>query len=261
MVLERLVSVREAVKSPWLMFLIGGILSVISLFISFLIFPNSIGLFAVFLITFAMTPFMVNLITYEEVTTEDELRRRVNLNFFQKHWDVLLIYIAFFSGMVVFLSVTFLLLPDKTVQPLFEDQINEIKLIRGDFAGLGTFQTIIINNLGVLVISFLFAFLYGSGAIFILSWNASVLAAAIGIGAKSIGGLMALPLSVATFLPHGSLEIMAYFIVGVAGGLVSVGLTRRKSIWFKVVLKDSAKLVILAVVILFIAAAIETMLL
>ena len=39
---------------------------------------------------------------------------------------------------------------------------------------------IFINNMGVLFLCIIFSFLYGAGAIFILTWNASVIAAAIG---------------------------------------------------------------------------------
>lgn len=257
--MEKLISVRDAVRNPCWMFVIGGLVAVISLFLAFVIFPTSVGLFMVFLITFAMTPFMVNLITYEEVTTEEEIQRRTKLNFFQRHWDILLIYIAFFSGMTMALSIVFIILPDNLVERMFENQIMEINLIRGSFGSLSTFQKIIINNFGVLIISFLFAFLFGSGAIFILAWNASVLAAAIGIGAKSIGGITALPMAMMTFLPHGIPEIVAYFLVGIGGGLISAGLTRRKSRWFKVVVKDSMKLVLVATILLVFAAIIETM--
>ena len=64
MVLERLISLRDALRNPWV-FAIGGIVSVTCLFISFLLFPQSVGLYTTFLITMAMMPFMVNLINYE----------------------------------------------------------------------------------------------------------------------------------------------------------------------------------------------------
>lgn len=258
MVLEKIVPIRDAIKHPTWMFVIGGIVSVICIFIAFLVFPSSIGLFTVFLITFAMTPFMVNLMSYEEAETEEEIERKIKSNFFQRHIDILKIYVAFFAGMIFALSILFLILPEKTVERLFEDQIREINIIRGSVVFPSTFQRIIFNNIGVLVLSFLFAFLFGSGAIFILSWNASVLASAIGLTAKSIGGIKGLPVAVLTFLPHGSFEIVAYFIAGIAGGLVSAVIVRRKSKWFWVVVQDSFKMIGVATFLLIIGAFIES---
>lgn len=240
------------------MFIIGGLVSVICIFIAFLVFPSSVGLFTVFLITIAMTPFMINLMSYEEAETEEEIERKIKSNFFQRHTDVLKIYIAFFTGMIFALSILFLVLPEKTVEKLFEDQVREINLIRGSVTFPSSFQKIVFNNISVLVLCFLFAFLFGSGAIFILAWNASVLASAIGLTAKSIGGVTGLPVALLSFLPHGSFEIIAYFIVGIAGGLVSAAITRRKSRLFWVVIQDSFKLVGVSAFLLIIGAVIES---
>jgi uncharacterized membrane protein SpoIIM required for sporulation len=258
MVLYKLITIREALINPVWVFIVGGIISTISIFISFLVFPDSVGIFTTFLITIAMMPFMINLITYETVTTEEEIRRKLKANFFERHKDVLLIYVAFFSGIILSQTIIYLILPDALVQKIFAEQIERINLIRGKFAFLDTFEKIILNNLSVLILCYLFSFLFGAGSIFILAWNASVLSTAIGITAKSIGGLKGLPLAVLTFFPHGSLELIAYFIGGIAGGLVSVALTRKKTKLFWEIVKDSLLFLMSAIVILIIAGIIET---
>lgn len=260
MVLEKLVTIREAVRHPLWMSVIGAVVSVISLFISFLVFPESVGLFTTVLITFIMTPFMVNLLTYEAFVTELEIKKKMRSNFFQRHWDMILIYTTFFSGMIIALSLTFIFLPDKTVEKLFDDQINEIKLIRGSFLFSSTFLKIAVNNVGVLVLATLFAFIFGSGAIFILSWNASVLSAAIGLTAKSIGGISGIPIALITYLPHGVFEILAYFLGGIAGGILSAVVMRRKTELFGIMIMDSMKVLAVAISLLFVGAVIETML-
>jgi uncharacterized membrane protein SpoIIM required for sporulation len=259
MVLEKIISIRKAVKKPWEMFLIGGVVSVICLAISFIIFPSSVGLFSVFLITIAMTPFMLNLTRYEEARDEELIKKRKHLNLFQRHREVLLIYVAFFAGMIFSLSIIFLMLPETMTQRLFEDQINEINLIRGSATLPGTFSKIVINNIGVLFLAFIFSLLFGAGAVFILAWNASVLSAAIGMAAQSLGGIGGFPLALLAFFPHGSLEILAYFIGGIAGGLVSVAITRRTSKWAPFIFKDSLKLMIASIILLVGAGAIEVM--
>ena len=257
MVLERLISRRAALRNPLAMFVVGGIVSVACLVIAFIVFSDSVGMFTTILMTMAMTPFMVNLLYHEEKETEEQITRKMEGNFLARHSDVLSVYGALFIGMVLALSITFLLLPEQYVQSIFEDQINEIGIIRGEFLSMDTFSRIMVNNVGVLLIAFLFSFLFGSGAIFILSWNASVLAAAIGLAAKSIGGIGGLPLAVLVFLPHGSLEILAYLVGAVAGGMVSVVLTRRHSKCFWMIIFDSLKLVAVAAVLLVAAAALE----
>jgi uncharacterized membrane protein SpoIIM required for sporulation len=256
MVLERLVSLQTAIKQPAWMFVIGGVVSVISLFVAYFVFQNSIGLFTSLLVTIAMTPFMLNLIRYEETKEEQDL---TEMNFIQRHRVILKVYTAFFAGMILSLSLIYMFLPEATVEKIFSDQINQINAIRGKFLFTDTFTKIIINNIGVLSLSFLFSFLYGAGAVFILAWNASVLSTAIGMAAKSYGGIGAFPLAVLTFFPHGSLEILAYFIGGIAGGLVSTVITKRHTTKFWFILKDGLQLMAISGVILLIAALIETL--
>ena len=257
MVLEKLVSLKAALRNPWLMFINGAIISVICLIVSFIVFETSIGLFTTLLITIAMMPFMVNLMRYQEAREEELIEKRRE-PIFKRHKDVLKVFIAFFCGVVFSLSLLYVILPEDLSYKLFRDQIEEINAIRGRATFADTFQVILLNNIGVLFLSFLFSFLFGAGAIFILTWNASVLATAIGSIARTIGGIKALPVAVLPFLPHGSLEILAYFIGAISGGLISAAMTRRVSKRFWPVVMDSFKLLGISVLILVVAAFIET---
>jgi stage II sporulation protein M len=113
------------------------------------------------------------------------------------------------------------------------------------------------NNIYVLIFTLLFSLVFGAGVIFILAWNASVIAAAIGIFTKS--ELSALPLGLARYMIHGIPEIASYFIVALAGGMVSVAVIRHETGTEKFweVLEDSLHLIIIAVIVLFIAALLE----
>lgn len=258
MVLERLISLRTALKQPTWMFIIGGLVSIISLFVAYFIFQTSVGMFTSLLITIAMTPFMLNLIRYEE-GVEEQQPDVTKMNFLQRHRMTLIVYTAFFGGMILSLSLIYMFLPETMVQKIFSDQIKQINTIRGKFLFGDTFAKIIENNFGVLLLAFLFSFLYGAGAVFILAWNASVLSTAIGMTAKSYSGPGAFPLAVLKFFPHGSLEILAYFIGGIAGGLVSTVLMRKHSGKFWFIVKDGLQLMIIAGVILVIAGLIESL--
>lgn len=200
---------------------------------------------------------MVNLMRYEEAKEEQLIKIDEEVNILHRYKDILKIYTSLFSGMILSLSIVFIMLPGAMVQKAFSDQINEINKIRGRVVLADTMSGIIINNIGVLFLAFLFSFIFGAGAVFILAWNASVLAAAIGMIAKTIGGVGALPMAILPFFPHGSLEILAYFIGGIAGGLVSMAITRRKSGQFILIFKDSLRLMSVSVVLLLIAGVLE----
>jgi len=259
LVLERLISMKTALKKPYWMLLLGAIVSAICLFISFVVFQTSTGLMTSLLVTIAVTPLMLRLVRYEEKKEEEEAKFAAEGNILARHRDILTIYSAFFTGMIITLSLAYLILPSSTVEKVFNDQIKEINLIRGNVAFGDTLERILFNNLGVLFLSFVFSFLFGAGAIFILAWNASILAAAIGMAAKSIGGVKGLPLAVLAFFPHGSLEILAYFVGGVAGGLISAAITRKKSPRFNFILKDTAQLMLISVLVLGLAALVESL--
>ncbi|MCH7974184.1 MAG: stage II sporulation protein M [Bacteroidetes bacterium] len=87
------------------------------------------------------------------------------------------------------------------------------------------FLAILENNMYVMIFTLIFSLLFGAGAIFILIWNASVIAAAIGIFTRY--QLSDIPLGLARYMIHGFPEITAYFITALAGGIFGVGAIRH----------------------------------
>jgi len=122
------------------------------------------------------------------------------------------------------------------------------------------------NNVKVLLLAIFFSFFYGAGAIFILTWNASVIATAAGTfirerlaTALGFGYFGIISVGILKYMTHGIFEILAYFIGGLAGGIISVAVIRHEvnTLKFRRVIKDSIDLVIIAFVMLIIAALIE----
>ena len=113
------------------------------------------------------------------------------------------------------------------------------------------------NNIYVLIFTLVFSLLFGAGVIFILAWNASVIAAAIAIFTRS--DLNSLPMALLRYFVHGIPEIASYFIAALAGGIISFAVIRRDigTERFWKVLQDSLNLIILSVIILFFAALLE----
>ncbi len=134
-------------------------------------------------------------------------------------------------------------------------------------------KRIFFNNVKVLIFCILFSFLYGAGAIFILLWNASVIGTAIGnfirtqiatlalqLGGATIGGyLSVVSIGLLKYVIHGVPEILAYFVAALAGGIISIAIIKHEfnTQKFEHIILDSADLLMLSMVILFIAAILE----
>jgi len=135
------------------------------------------------------------------------------------------------------------------------------------------FKRIFFNNMKVLIFCILFSFLYGAGAIFILLWNASVIGTAIGnfirtqlavlamqLGGASVGNyLSVVSIGLFKYFIHGVPEILAYFVAALAGGIISIAIINHEfnSQKFEHIVLDSADLLMLSIVILFVAGLLE----
>lgn len=129
------------------------------------------------------------------------------------------------------------------------------------------------NNLQVLSLSIIFSFVFGAGAIFILTWNASVIGAAIGNFIRgnievleATGGFSVLcaqfflyNFGFLRYVIHGIPEILAYFVGALAGGVIAIAVIRHDflSNKFEKVVLDSADLILIAIGLLFVAGLLE----
>lgn len=251
MVLDWLVNIHNTEEHPERMLLFGFIYSSIAAGIALLIFPREAGAVMMVLTVAALMPLMLNLMKEEE--SKDEASK----SSVWAHMPALKFFLFMFLGMVAAYMLWFLLLPTDVTNNLFSLQIDTVTrrgVELGAFASSDAFLQILANNLRVLAIGLLLAFVFGAGAIFILEWNAAVLATVLAGSLKH-----SVNFSVARYLVHGIPEITAYFIVGLAGGMISLGIGRRKfgTKEFGRILTDSLELILLAVVILVVAALLE----
>lgn len=234
-----------------LLFFITGLITSFSLLLSFFIFREVIGIATNFLITIALTTFFYNYL--KRKVKLNELRKERDL--INKYSDVFQIYAILFFGIFVSTLIIQHIISNETLEKLFSTQINEIKRIRGSFLEKDSFQKIFYNNLSVLTATFILALFYCSASIFIISWNTIILSTAITMATKQ--NFVLVPLAILAYLPHGSLEFLAYFIGSVAGSLLSISFRSKN---FKNILTDSVMLLTFAVAILFAAAFVEVIL-
>lgn len=262
--MERLISPKTAEEHAVWVFLAGGVMSTISAIVAYFVFAGStfekaIGIFIPFFVTIGAYPLMINLSRYDEAQDENLLKAKRKVGIFRRHQTVIKVYIAFFLGVIISLLILYMMLPKDAVDKIFGYQMDEISRIRGAVTMPDIFSKIFRNNVQVLVLSFLLSFIFGAGAVFIISWNSSVLAAAIGASAENLGGVAGVPQALMQYFPHGSLEFLAYFVGAIAGSIVSVAVTRRKHDYFWQVIEDGAKIMMLGVILLAVAAFIESL--
>ncbi len=276
MVLESLITARIAEKKPWELFFIGIFYSTIAMFLSLWIFQEYASLVMVFLTVLASVPLIYSATKLEEKKERPDNREVTEL---KEHWKALYFFIALFLGFLVSFAVWYVFLPTHLTESLFSVQTTTINSINAKIHSVPTtnsvtayiasgaiFAKIFSNNIKVLFFCIFFSFFYGAGAIFILTWNASVISTAVGnFIRENLSSTLGLSyfaifsIGFMRYMTHGIFEILAYFMGGLAGGIISVAVIRHelRSKKFRHIVFDSFDLVILAIFTLFIAAAIE----
>ena len=277
--LEMLISPRKAERRPYELFFVGLFYASLSILLVDWIFSSDVilskysgMLIVIFTVMFSM-PFVYYTIKLEErkITAE-----RGMLSLLKEHKRAIYAFLWLFLGFVVAFSAWHIILPSNQSlvaqletycqinRPSSFDECVAQYTVSGHAANTGgnavstqRLFAIFSNNIGVLIFTLIFSLIFGAGVMFILAWNASVIAAAIGIFAQS--DISKLPLGVARYLVHGLPEIASYFTVALAGGIISSAVIRHEfgTEKFWEVIKDTLSLIIIAIVVLFIAALTE----
>lgn len=270
MVLEILVNPAKVQGKPWEMFFIGVVYSLVGVMLGYWVFRSHVSLVMVAFTSIAAIPFVHSALKAEESRLPEGKELTKEKTLARKYAGILMMFTFLFLGFVAAFVSLFVLLPETAVSHIFSTQVNAIGEVRSSITGnftatLATLFTILLNNLKVLFFCLLFSVVYGAGAIFILSWNASVMGAAIGgaIRDKLIGNagtaLQIVSTSLAGYFVHGIPEIVAYFAGGLAGGVLSVALVKEgyRSTAFTKAGRDCLHLTAFAALLLFFAGLIE----
>ena len=273
MVLESLTNPVRAEYHPFLVFCLGLAYGTIALLLALWIFEEQSSMVIVFLTSAAAIPLMYHLLHFEE--KKDILSPTKSL--LHNHSRALIFYLMLFLGMAVAFSIWYVALPSNLSSNAFRVQTQTISNLNQHVTGQVTqtslLSKIFLNNVKVMIFCILFSFLYGSGALFILTWNASVIGAAAGNFIRSnmasfadSSGLFRVgayfyvsSLSILRYAVHGIPEILSYLLAGLAGGILSMAIVHHDfgTNQFEQVLLDVSDLVLLSVLVLFIAAIIE----
>ena len=269
----------KAERHPWEMFFVGLVYASLSVLLVHWIFSGDAVLSkysGILVVTFSVMfslPFMYYLFKYEE---EKDVEISGVFRILEEHERAVLAFMWLFIGFIVAFAFWHMMLSSNL---LFKAQIQTYCVINSPInlddcvsqyevsrkintqTGYATngirFLSILENNVYVLIFTLIFSLIFGAGAIFILAWNASVIAAAIGIFTKH--QLKDLPIGIARYMIHGFPEIAAYFIAALSGGIIGVGIIQHgiRDRRFLRVIGNSVILLFTAIIVLILAGLIE----
>lgn len=275
--LEMLYNPRYSEKGPIKMLFIGIVYASLSLLLVHFFFSSdpelsqASGMMVVtFCVMFSLM-FMYFLIRQEE--KEDEEVEGF-FGVWRAHSDAIYAFMWLFLGFVIAFSFWYIVLQDANLLNFQlrtycrinnPGDVEECVLsygfpkdrITGAMTDGSRFLSILQNNVYVMIFTLLFSLIFGAGAIFILAWNASVIAAAIGVFTNY--RISEIPLGVMRYMLHGFPEIAAYFVTALAGGIFGVGFLRHgiQNKKFIRVLENVVILLFISLVILVLAALME----
>ncbi|MEK6824173.1 MAG: stage II sporulation protein M [Nanoarchaeota archaeon] len=275
--LEDIIHPKRTQKGPWKMFFIGLIYASLSLVLVHWFFSQdpdlskASGMMVVLFSIMFTLPYMYFIIRKEE--KEDETVEGFK-GVWNAHKDALYAFMWLFLGFVIAFSFWYIALQDENllnfqlqtycrinnpgdINACVEQYVMGSDKISGSILKETRLLSIIENNIYVMIFTLIFSLIFGAGAIFILIWNASVIAAAIGIFTKY--SLAEIPLGIGRYMIHGLPEIAAYFVAALAGGIFGVGVLRHgiKDERFYKVLQHSIILLFIAILLILIGGIIE----
>ncbi|MEM5882058.1 MAG: hypothetical protein QXS69_01160, partial [Candidatus Aenigmatarchaeota archaeon] len=157
MVLESLINEKSLKEKPFISFIYSAIISIVSVYISYLVFKEFVGIFVVFFISVAVWPVLRKAI----LANMKKSIYRFKDSFFDRHYETFKVFTIVFFGTLFGLTSLFLFLPKEVVNEIFKQQIETIERIRGNFIVGDTFFKIFLNNFSVLTLAFILSFIYG----------------------------------------------------------------------------------------------------
>jgi len=281
MVLEALITQKEALRHPFFMLLASFFVCSISIWAAYLSFPKSASILTIAFVTIALVPLFHRMFKSEE-EKEAEKPGYAAL-FLARHFNVVKVYAFFFIGLILAYAFWYSVVPAGIRPVMFAEQetalagIEQLReSLTGNFAvPQGTcgsqafcwFNVIFVNNaFFVMMPALFFSFAYGAGAVFLIGWNASVLGVLIGKNivryAATHGGITALWMAAKLtlgILPHGMLESLGYFLGAIAGGIIGAAVSKKRHLRGEMgtITKDVIVMILYALGLLAIGAIIE----
>jgi len=298
MVLEAIVSTAAIRKNPIIMILYSVVLSSVGMWVAFYSFPDSSSILSIAFVTVGMVPLMRHLFIEEEAAEISRpgpagrfLYRHFTLLKVYSYFFIGLVisfsfwYVVLPADSAACTATDSFICSLPTRDMIFSEQEKVWERISGLRAGQVSLGTpgnvtnahpsasclgenkelisctwyILTHNAGVLIFAVIFSILYGAGAVFLLGWNASVIALVIGKEILSVNIIEGVMRAIG-LLPHGIFEITGYFAGAIAGGILSVIIAKHQHTTkeVRIILKDAVVVFLIALILLIVGAFIES---
>ena len=254
-VIDFLITPRMVRENPKIFFLFGFVLVSLGLVTGAILFFKHVSLLMIFFTTLGAIPIINGVVRIEETKT---IRIKKEINILKEHRKSLKVFIHYFFGCLIgylFWYILLLYFKPEIVTQIFQTQLHTIEQLQTlEKAQFGGFIEILVNNVGVLFVCISLSFIFGFGSIFVLTWNASVIATSI---AKIIqqGDYH----ETLRFLIHGSPEVIGYIIAGLAGGIISVAISKHHigTKRFRKIMIDAGVLFFISILLIITGAFLE----
>ncbi len=285
MVLEHIFPEDWLEKKGRYAFLLGVIYSFVGIGLAWILFRNDPALVAVAFTSLLLLPELYKIFSIEERRESMETDFSIK-TLWRDDIDIIRIYFFLFLGIMFSYSAMTLTMDSLQTNSLFREQLeirfgSDLPVSAGeggqgldysnivDFPGtfsMDLFYGLLSNNFLVLLACFIMALLTGDGAVFLISWNASVWGTIFGITAKGAatftGGstIVLFLLVLAIVFPHMMIEALSYFLAAISGSVISkdVILEKFASERFFEVFGLNLYLLLVALFFLLLGAVVET---
>src|SRR6056297_808030 len=279
--LESMINPKRMEKGPWKMLFIGLLYGSLSLLLVHWFFSpdpalgDASGIMVVLFCIMFTLPFMF-FITKTEEKEDEEVEGLMHV--WKAHKDAIYALMWLFVGFIIAFSFWNIVLQDANllnfqletycsinspgnvegcVQQYSPAGKSAESLATGAASNGGRFLSILENNIYVMIFTLIFSLIFGAGAIFVLIWNATVIASAIGVFTNY--KISQIPLGILRYMVHGLPEISAYFITAMAGGILGIGVMRHgiQDKRFYHILENVVILLFISIIILIISGLME----
>ncbi|MCX6801319.1 MAG: stage II sporulation protein M [Candidatus Diapherotrites archaeon] len=296
MVLESVLGERVVRKHPLFILFMAVVISVGSLICANAFFPAYSSVLSIAFITIGFAPLIHRILLHEE--SEEALTKKSCVTFFARHFNLIMIYVWLFVGIILTFSIVYLVIPQEQSKSIFSEQMktfcaisgkceggNPFSMVAGESEKAGTVTGkatalameecknsetknlascaayIFENNSGVLVFTLILSLFYGAGAIFLIAWNASVLGIFFGEMIASGAIVQGLGMLESMLIGHGPPELLGYIFGALAGAIISAMVAKGKFLTheFELIFKDFIFLTGLAFFSVFYGAIMEAL--
>jgi len=243
------------------------ILTFLSIIFSTLLARNSGEVSGILVLTFSMIPLIeiINRFFEKEII---RFNPNPNINVLVRHKELILSYFSIFFSSILASYISYLFFPQ-----VFNEQVKAIYEIKRDVMLYGySFRTdaffsyILINNLQVLMLFFIFSIIFGAGSLYLLLWNSSIIGVFLGMEAEGYSGNFFMKyilypfISFVRILPHGVLEFLGYFLASLSGAMLSLSLLSKDKSYLQQIISDSLLMFLFSIFFIVVGAFVEAFL-